>query len=210
MFSPTRLYLQLDTSISSGQHVYMFRLFGRDRTTTLPNPSNLLQVMDSPKHRDVLKDCFESSNIILCILDREAFLGSRWVDEWNGRRPWVAILLPWRRYGHRRPARPDNLLFLCWQRRRQAAGWRKYPADQRHARAPPAAGRGIPQIHEESKEEQEMNGDGRWAAVISVAFLVSGQHHSRGHRYFAGLLVFRVLHRNLWMKKSAVHTSAVR
>ena len=41
----------------------MFRLFGRDRTTTLPNPSNLLQVMDSPKHRDVLNDCFESSNI---------------------------------------------------------------------------------------------------------------------------------------------------
>ena len=34
MYWPSRLYLQANTYKPSSQHVYTYRLFGRDRTTT--------------------------------------------------------------------------------------------------------------------------------------------------------------------------------
>ena len=33
---PTRLYVQPNTSVCSDQNIYMFRSFGRDRTTNVP------------------------------------------------------------------------------------------------------------------------------------------------------------------------------
>lgn len=36
-FMSSRLYVNANTSISSGQNIYMYRLFGRDRTNNVPD-----------------------------------------------------------------------------------------------------------------------------------------------------------------------------